>query len=88
MKEIVWIAFFIVGAITFCVGNCSEPEPKLQRAIESQGMTNVIVGAWDPWECSGGDTISRTFSATNSAGQRVRGTICCGYFFKGCTVRW
>lgn len=27
-------------------------------------------------------------SATNGNGQRVRGTVCCGYFVKGCTLRW
>lgn len=85
---IFWLAFWIIGAICFGLGNCAEPLPKLQQSLEKQGFTRVQVGDWDPFECGGGDTISRAFSATNSKGDRVRGTICCGFWFKGCTVRW
>lgn len=85
---IFWLAFWIIGLIVFCVGNCAEPDPKLGHSLEKQGFTHVQVGEWDMFECAADDTISRTFSATNSNGDRVRGTICCGFWFKGCTVRW
>lgn len=87
-KGIFWLAFLIVGLVCFFAGNCGEPAPKLKRSLEGHGFTNIQVGDWDPWECGDGDTISRRFSATNSKGDRVSGTVCCGYFIKGCTVRW
>lgn len=83
-----YVAIIVISICVFCSGNCGAPDPKLQRALESQGMTHVHVGDWDAFECSGSDSISRSFTARNSAGQSVSGTVCCGYFIKGCTVRW
>lgn len=87
MLNVVYVAIAIIGVLIFFAGNCGSPDPKLQRALESQGFSKVTVGEWDAFEC-GGDSISRSFSATNSNGQRVSGTICCGFFLKGCTVRF
>lgn len=88
MKLIIYLAIAIVGVVIFFAGNCGTPDPKLQRSLESQGFTKVTVGEWNAFECSGSDSISRAFTATNGNGQRVSGTVCCGFFFKGCTVRW
>lgn len=88
MSGIIWIAIWICGIACFALGNCATPLPKLQHSLEQQGFTDVVVGDWDLFECAADDTISREFRAKNTRGQIVHGTICCGYFIKGCTVRW
>jgi hypothetical protein len=87
-KGVMYLAIAVVSLGIFFAGNCGAPDPKLGRSLEKQGFTKVTVGEWDAFECGTSDSISRTFTATNGNGQQVRGTICCGFFFKGCTVRW
>ncbi len=86
------LMFYAVIAVVcigiFFAGNCGSPDPKLKQSLEKQGFTKVSVGDWSAFECSSGDSISRAFTAVNSNGQQVDGTICCGFFLKGCTVRF
>ncbi len=84
-------AFLGIGVLIFFIAcgaaNCGDPDPKLKGAVQAQGMTNVAIGDWSPLSC-GDDSISRDFKATNTKGEPVKGTICCGLVFKNCTVRW
>ena len=59
------------------------------RAVEAQGFHKVVLGGASVLACAP-DESSRHFSATNPAGQRVEGTVCCGLsgVAKGCTLRW
>lgn len=88
------IYFFVaVGFGIFLLASAAEnckdtPDPKLQRAVESQGLTDVKIGDWSPMSCGQGDNISRSFTATNQQGHKVKGTVCCGLVFKDCTLRW
>jgi hypothetical protein len=58
------------------------------RTLHRHGFTDIQVGGYDPWSCGNDDTSSTSFVATNPAGIRVRGTVCCGLFTKSCTVRF
>jgi len=88
-KVVIYGAIGAIGLGIFCSANCGDrPDPKLQRSVEAQGFTDVRIGDWNAFECGSGDTYSRSFTATSPTKQRVSGTVCCGYFFKGCTIRW
>lgn len=43
---------------------------------------------YKPFQCGEGDAFSTGFRATNPSGERVEGTVCCGRWRKGCTVRF
>ncbi len=57
------------------------------HALQSQGFTNVQTTGYEPFACGQDDNFSTGFVATNPAGNRVSGVVCCG-MFKGCTVRF
>lgn len=65
-----------------------EDRTSVSRALDSMGMTNVQWEGYDWAACAEDDDTHTGFSATNPQGKRVRGTVCCGAFFKNCTVRW
>ena len=58
-----------------------------ETALHSAGFSEVVVGDHAYFECGRGDVSSLAFTATNPNGDRVSGTVCCGWF-KGCTVRF
>lgn len=76
-----------------CVGvfvefnGCQVHDDAAIHALESQGLSDAKLGGPGMGDCSRGET-SRGFTATNTAGKRVVGTVCCGMFMKSCTVRW
>jgi len=57
--------------------------------VEANGFRDVLLGGVDVLACADGES-SRHFAATNSAGKRVEGTVCCGLsgVGKGCTLRF
>jgi hypothetical protein len=57
------------------------------KALESNGFKDIKMGGWAPMSCGNDDASSKSFTATNSAGKRVNGVVCCGWF-KSCTVRF
>lgn len=82
-----------MGILTFqgCGGADSvEESSRALEAAKSSGLTNVDLHSVAWWECSDEDSVitSRKFSATNSEGESVNGTACCGLFLRGCTIRW
>lgn len=79
-------AFFGISTYVGCNG-CETPDKEAIEAIESQGMTHPTLGGHNMGACHDEET-SRQFTATNAQGQRVSGTVCCGQFTKGCTIRW
>lgn len=77
----------IVLAVAALLGACTD-EAATIRAVEAQGFTDVETTGWAPWSCSDDDFFETGFTATNPAGQRVSGAVCCGFIVKSCTVRW
>jgi hypothetical protein len=58
-------------------------------AVEASGFREVLLGGSRAFACADSET-SREFTATNTQGKRVEGTVCCGLtgVGKGCTIRW
>lgn len=57
------------------------------QALEANGFTEVRMKGYAWVGCGNGDSYRTRFAATNSAGKRVYGVVCCG-LYKGCTVRF
>ena len=66
---------------------CSVNDSTLNRVLTNQGFTDISNDGYAWFGCSEDDSFHSNFSATNSQGKRVSGTVCCGTF-KDCTVRW
>jgi hypothetical protein len=73
--------------LTFICCACTNEDATVQ-ALRNSGFTNITTTGYDPFQCSEDDTYSTGFTATNSQGAIVSGTVCCGIVFKGCTVRF
>ena len=57
------------------------------RTLESSGFTDIKTTGYSMFACGEDDSFATGFIATNPAGQKVQGTVCCG-MFKNCTVRF
>lgn len=79
------IRLAIVAAALSAIG-CTD-EPGARRALEGNGFSNFTLTGYAPFSCSDSDQTSTGFEATNAAGKRVSGVVCCG-FLKACTVRF
>jgi hypothetical protein len=73
------IMFFLIG--------CTDTNGTV-RTLKSSGYTEISVGGYDWFSCGEDDWSATTFHAKNPNGEYVSGTVCCGLFFKGCTVRY
>lgn len=76
----------LLVAVLFALVSCTD-EDASHKALRSQGFTNISFTGYEHFSCSEDDVYKTGFVATNPNGQRVEGTVCCG-FFKSCTVRW
>lgn len=87
MKRII-----IGAALTLC--GCGEAvgHERPRAALESAGYGDVKITAQHGiapalYGCGKGDAVAFEAVATNPAGKRVNAVVCCGLFFKSCTVR-
>jgi len=85
----------LVLAVMALIAGCSylvSPEDAKQAAINA-GLDNVFI-VDETWagpakmKCSGGDAAVFEVRANNHRGDLVTAYVCCGAFFKGCTVRY
>ena len=74
-------------ALLLLAAGCSDTD-KARQVLQNQGYTNINMTGWTPFVCGREDTYKDGFEATTMAGVRVKGAVCCGMFFKGCTVRF
>ena len=65
---------------------CSSPDAATET-LQKSGYTDIVTDGWTPFACSEDDTFTTAFTATNPAGQKVEGVVCCG-LLKSCTVRF
>lgn len=81
----------VITIIAFAIEGNAIPagEKRAIGAVEAQGFRDVRLGGAGVLACEPNES-SRHFSATNPAGKRVEGTVCCGLsgVAKGCTLRW
>ncbi len=81
-----------LGLITATVGllalaGCTD-ESNTRRTLESAGYTDIQTTGYSWFECGKDDTYHTGFTAKNPLGKPVSGTVCCGMWTKGCTIRF
>ncbi len=80
------IVFVIIGFIALAVG-CTD-EKSANKALTNEGYTDIKIEGWaGPFQC-GDDWNATEFTAKNSQGKTVNGTVCSGLLFKNATIRW
>lgn len=84
VSTLVKVALFL--AFSVFLPACTA-EDRSRRALEAQGFTQIDMTGYDMFSCGEDDTFSTGFIATNPNGNRVTGTVCCGWI-KDCTIRW
>lgn len=80
---------------SFSILACGElvDASKAVKTMEDEGYSNVTVierhSISPHWVggCSGDDSVAFDIRANNSAGKTIKATVCCGFAFKGCTIR-
>lgn len=76
-------------ATLFCALSLScTDEGKTRETLEMHGFTNIQTTGYSPFTCGDKESFATGFRATNPAGRVVQGTVCCGLWGKGCTVRF
>lgn len=58
------------------------------KTLRAHGFTDIKTTGYSAWECGEDDSFATGFRAKNPAGEMVSGTVCCGMWGKGCTVRF
>lgn len=81
MSKIAKIAFAAV-LLSACTA-----EADTVRTLKASGYSNISTTGFEMFACGEHDNFSTGFTATNPAGQRVSGVVCCG-LLKSCTVRF
>lgn len=87
---VVFVGLLLAAAFGFA--QCAPGPDKAEATLRAHGFTKIAItdthrfGA-SFYGCSDKDAVAHEATATNPAGQRVTLTVCCGYPFKGCTVR-
>ena len=71
--------------LLLCVG-CTD-EGNSARALDDMGFTDVHFTGYSFFACSKDDTYHTGFTAKNTKGKLISGTVCCGVI-KSCTVRF
>ena len=82
MKKII-----LMVAIGLMLVGCTSKEDA-NRALRSQGFTDIHITGYDFLSCSKDDFYHTGFTAKNMQGITVRGTVCSGLIFKSATVRF
>lgn len=81
MKKLTFLVAFV------SLLGCTD-ETNTRRTLENAGYSDVETTGYSPFECGEGDTFHTGFKAKNPAGKVVEGTVCCGMWTKGCTIRF
>jgi hypothetical protein len=81
MKKLICIAMVLTAA---CVGTDNDGS---RRTLDAAGYSNIELTGYKWYGCGQDDSYHTAFSATNPAGKRVSGVVCCG-MMKGCTIRF
>lgn len=69
------------------LSGCFTGDDEARDTLTKAGYSAVEVGSLVPFACGEHDKVGVRFTATNPAGLRVSGVVCCG-ILKGCTVRF
>ena len=81
------VVALVWGLFTMC-NSCYDADTS-QEVLRKAGYTEIEIQEGKSWfECGSGDMYATSFTATNPVGVRVKGTVCCGWMMKGCTIRF
>jgi hypothetical protein len=84
-KGIMMKRFALIGLLM--LGACTD-QKGATHALQAAGLKPVKVGGYGFLACDGkSDTFATKFTAVNSQGQTVTGTVCGGWW-KGKTIRY
>lgn len=86
-KLIMIMIILIIGTIILGSINSNDQTQETITFLEQQGFRQVSITGYDPFSCSRDDISSIGFTAINSNGYKVSGTICSG-LLKGKTIRY
>jgi len=86
MKEILKLSAMAL-TLSLMLASCTS-ETDASRALTAQGFTNVEVTGYDFFACSKDDFYHTGFTAKNTQGTKVTGTVCSGLLFKSATIRY
>lgn len=84
MKKL--IAIGLAAGLLFFAGCTNEGASR--EALRRSGFSQVEITGHKWFQCGEDDAYSTGFRATNTLGERVEGTVCCGRWSKGCTIRF
>lgn len=79
------VVLFIAG---LCFTLACTDEAGTHKALQMHGFSKIETTGYSPFSCGNDDAFSTGFRALNPTGQVVEGTVCCGMWGKGCTVRF
>lgn len=77
----------IVLSVSVIASGCSD-NAGAKRLLENQGYTNVKTDGHSWFGCAKDDEVATSFTATNSAGKQVSGSVCRGFWAKSSTIRF
>lgn len=63
-------------------------EDNTRRTLQMHGFSKIQTTGYSPFTCDDKDSFATGFRAINPTGHIVEGTVCCGLWGKGCTVRF
>lgn len=69
-----------------CFAACTD-ERRSAHVLEGAGFDQIEFTGYQHFDCSG-ERFKTGFVARNATGQRVEGTVCCGWLGKNCTIRF
>jgi hypothetical protein len=79
---IAWVIIYLV--FHFCTWT---NKPQAYKVLHQQGYDHIIITGHSYFTCSGSDWSSTGFTAYKN-NQKIKGSVCCGLFFKNCTIRY
>jgi len=77
----------IAMVVILVLAGCTSKQDA-ERALKAQGFNDIKVTGYDFLACSSDDFYHTGFTATNTNGKIVRGTVCSGILFKNATIRF
>ena len=80
------VSIMVVGVLWLDTLRTNESDAA--RALSAQGLTNIQYTGFKYFGCGEDDFFHTGFTATNSQGKVVSGTVCSGIWTKDATIRW
>ena len=80
----------ILGGLVTCRHYACVDKEQAEEVLKKDGRFNnaTFQDTYQWWTCGHGDAYATGFTAINSKGDKVSGTVCCGLIMKDCTIRW